>query len=145
MILELLSEERIIINLSAKDFRSAIHALVSRSSVRQDHSIIDAIMHREKLMTTGLGKGAALPRIHTDQVRTPEMVIGTSPSGLNCGSIDRKPVQIVFVHIFPASEPGAALLGQSLRLLNDDNLRQELIKAPTPLDILHLIERWERA
>lgn len=145
MIRELLSEDRIVIRLAARDLRSAVQVLVDRSSVRRESGIVEAVLERERLMTTGLGKGAALPRIRTDRIPAPEMAIATIPAGLNCGSIDRKPVQIIFLHILPARETGAALLGQSLRLLNDENLRPELIRAATPAELLELIERWERA
>ncbi len=143
MILELLKEERILPGLTVKDYHKALQTMLARSSAVDKTRLMENIRKREKLMITSPGKGIALPRVSAEALPAAEVIIGTNAAGMNHAGLDGLPIQIIFLHVFPPSDSGAAVLAQSLRILNDDNLRYELLRAATAAEIIDLIRRWE--
>lgn len=131
--------------LSVKDYHKALQIMLERSSVSGKAHLLENILKREKLMITSPGKGIALPRVSAEDLTAPEVIIGISHAGLSHAGLDGLPIHIIFLHVFPSSDSGAAVLGQSLRILNDDNLRQDLLKAATAAEIIDLIRRWEES
>jgi len=144
MIAECLAEERVVINLAAAEFNDAVLILSARSSVPDPESLCRKVIEHEKLMTTCLGRGAALPRAHVAGCDRPEIIIGVASRGIKAPSFDRRPVSIIFLHVFPLATDGAKILSQSLRLLGDENFRAEILHAATSSDLIRVVGRWEQ-
>jgi len=144
MIAECLSEDRIVLNLDATDFNEAVSILAARSGAPDPAAISRKVLDREKLMTTCLGRGAALPRACANGIERPEIIVGILPRGVNARSFDRRPVFIIFLHVFPPTADGSKILSQSLRLLGDENFRHELIRAASPAELIRIVGRWEQ-
>jgi len=143
MLSEYLEKDRIIHNLKAADFKQALKKMIAVSSERKSARIIDEIMERESLMSTVLGKGVALPRITPVHKEKTEIIIGVSRSGVNMKSFDLRPVKIIFLYLFSKKDDFASILAQSLRLLNEDSLRAEILNSKTAEDIIAAIKKWE--
>lgn len=88
--------------------REIVGSLMACGQLKQDEgeSIISAIMKREELGSTGIGNGVAVP--HTKHPSVDRMIgtVAVSKDGLDFASIDREPVDIIFLLVSPPDRPG---------------------------------------
>ena len=135
-------------DLQAKDKESVIkeliEGLVQASRIKEDDetSIIAAVMKREDLGSTGIGRGVAVP--HTKHPSVDRLVgtVGLSRDGLDFNSLDGEKVQIFFLLVSPPDRPGDHLraLENISRKLRDDTFCKFLKQANTPEDIQLLLD-----
>ena len=104
--------------------------------------IVRAIMKREDLGSTGIGRGVAVP--HTKHPSVTKLVgtVAVSPRGVDFESLDGEPVQLFFMLVSPPDRPGDHLraLENISRQLRDDAFCRMLKAAKDPADIRHLLE-----
>ena len=79
--------------------------LKEKSIIKDFHEISHAILAREKLASTALGKGVAIPHCRTDEVTTTTCICGILKKSVEWKSPDGKPVDIVFLVITPKDKP----------------------------------------
>ena len=124
--------------------REMIQALVDagRISVDDMEGIIKAIMKREELGSTGIGRGVAVPHTKHPSVNRLVGTVAVSPEGINFESLDGEPVHLFFLLVSPPDRPGDHLraLENISRQLRDDAFCRLLKGAKTPQDIQHLLE-----
>ena len=117
-----------------------------RISVDEMEGIIKAIMKREDLGSTGIGRGVAVP--HTKHPSVDRLVgtVAISQDGIDFESLDGDPVQLFFLLVSPPDRPGDHLraLENISRQLRDDAFCRDLKAAATPADIQHLLEEADR-
>jgi PTS system fructose-specific IIA component/PTS system nitrogen regulatory IIA component len=105
-------------------------------------SIVKAIMKREELGSTGIGRGVAVP--HTKHTSVDRLVgtVAVSREGVDFESLDGEKVQLFFLLISPPDRPGDHLraLENISRQLRDDMFCKFLKQAKTREDIQHLLE-----
>jgi len=107
--------------------------------------IIRAILKREFLGSTGIGRGVAIPHTKHNSV---ERLIGTvalSNKGIAFDSLDGEPVHVFVLLISPQDRPGDHLraLENVSRSLRDDNFVRALRAAKTREEIIALLDRAE--
>ena len=107
--------------------------------------IVRAILKRELLGSTGIGRGVAIPHTKHNSV---DRLIGTvalSPAGVNFDSLDGEPVHIFVLLISPQDRPGDHLraLENVSRCLRDDNFVRSLRQATTREDISRLLDQCD--
>jgi PTS system fructose-specific IIA component/PTS system nitrogen regulatory IIA component len=104
--------------------------------------IVKAIMKREDLGSTGIGRGVAVP--HTKHPGVSRLVgtVAVSPEGIDFESLDGEPVQLFFLLVSPPDRPGDHLraLESISRQLRDDSFCKLLKAAKQPIEIQHLLE-----
>ncbi|MGD0836676.1 MAG: PTS sugar transporter subunit IIA [Polyangia bacterium] len=101
------------------------------------HSGIDAqvlrhvLEEREQLATTAIGDGIAIPHGKLDTVDRLVGILGRSPAGLDCQSIDGKPTHLLFMLVAPTNSAGVHLkaLARLSKLFRDAGFRQKLLDA----------------
>jgi fructose-specific phosphotransferase system IIA component len=129
---DVLKNELIKIPLTGKTrddcIKELIEKLKNNESITSTQTIFDAVLEREKIMTTGVGNGIAIPHCkHTD---SPEFAVGLGvhPKGVDFESIDKKPVKIIFILVGPENNPGLhiKLLSRISRLMSNEELRKQL-------------------
>ena len=142
MLLEYLDKDKILFDLSAANYRQAIEYLlrVSRLDISQT---LKNITERESMMSTALGKGVALPRAVLDDQKKTEVIVGIVRKGLKLKSFDLAPIKIIILHLFAKNDDYSAILAHTLRLMNDDNLKNEIINCRTAEDVIAVIKEWE--
>jgi len=124
--------------------REMTRALVDagRISAGDEESIVKAILKREDLGSTGIGRGVAVP--HTKHPGVTRLVgtVAVSPKGIDFESLDGDPVQLFFLLVSPPDRPGDHLraLESISRQLRDDSFCKLLKAAKEPLAIQHLLE-----
>jgi len=140
--------EAIVTNLEVTTKESAIRAMVeslgaSGSLKGSDREgIVAAILKREELGSTGIGRGVAVPHTKHPSVDRLVATIAISKSGVEFASLDGEDVNILFLLVSPPDRPGdhlRALEGIS-RHLRNDNFCSFLKQAATPQAVWELLE-----
>ena len=145
---DFVSREAIRTKLDANDKESVIRAMVSaleeseKISNDQYESIVEAILKREELGSTGIGRGVAVP--HTKHPNVEELVgtVAVSDGGVDFNSLDGERVHLLFLLISPPDRPGDHLraLENISRQLRDDTFCSFLKQSKTPDDVWQLLE-----
>jgi len=145
---DFICEEAITAQLAAEDKESVIvemvESLVNVNRVPEDDqdSIVKAIMKREELGSTGIGRGIAVP--HTKHPSVDKLIgtVAVSPEGVDFNSLDGENVQLFFLLISPPDRPGDHLraLENISRQLRDDTFCRFLKQAKTASDIQQLLQ-----
>ncbi len=103
------------------------------------------MLEREKIMTTGVGNGIAIP--HCKHPDSPEfsVCLGIQAKGVDFQSIDKNPVKIMFLLVGPENNPGLhiKLLSRISRLMSNEELRQQLLSCETDQEAYTLIHDEE--
>lgn len=124
--------------------RELVGALVAAGELAESEleSIFKAIMKREELGSTGIGRGVAVPHTKHPSVEKLVGTVGVSADGVDFDSLDGEKVQLFFLLISPPDRPGDHLraLENISRQLRDDTFCRFLKQAKTPEDIQQLLE-----
>ncbi|MFM7207620.1 MAG: PTS sugar transporter subunit IIA [Planctomycetaceae bacterium] len=124
--------------------REMAQSLVDSGSIAAAdlEGIVKAIMKREDLGSTGIGRGVAVPHTKHPSVSRLVGTVAVSPSGIDFQSLDGEPVQLFFLLVSPPDRPGDHLraLENISRQLRDDAFCRLLKSAKSPVDIQHLLE-----
>jgi PTS system fructose-specific IIA component/PTS system nitrogen regulatory IIA component len=121
-----------------------IAGLVTAGSIKEEtkKGIVDAVMKREELGSTGIGRGVAVP--HTKHASVDRLIgtVGISQEGVEFNSLDGEKVMIFFLLVSPPDRPGDHLraLEHISRQLRDDTFCRFLRQAKTVDDIKQLLE-----
>jgi len=138
-ILELRSTEKESVILEMTDF-------VSRSGFVSDkESLTRDILEREKLGSTGIGNGVAIPHSPTESVEGFMIVFGRSHAGIDFNSLDGEKVNLVFLMATNPVELNLylKLLAKLSKLLIEDSFRRELLSAVSAEEVIEIFRRFE--
>lgn len=143
--------EAIIPDLPATNKEGVIRAMVEslraagqfRGADLED--IIRAILKREFLGSTGIGRGVAIPHTKHNSVERLVGTVAISQKGIAFDSLDGEPVHVFVLLISPQDRPGDHLraLENVSRSLRDDNFVRALRSATTREEIIALLDRAE--
>ena len=142
MVADYLNKNKILFDLDAVNYKQAIKQMLDISGV-ETSGAIERIMEREVTMSTALGNGVALPRVILESITKTEIIIAIIPKGIKFECLDLLPIKIVILHLFSKHDDHASILARTLRLMNDDNLKNEIINCRTGDDVLEVIREWE--
>lgn len=108
-------------------------------------SVIDDVLAREKVASTGIGAGVAVPHGRTDLCSEIEVAVGLSLEGIHFDAIDEQPVQIVILLLCPMDKPNRQIrmLARVSRLFHDDDLRQSLLTAKSADELCAALRCYE--
>ncbi|PQO41318.1 PTS sugar transporter subunit IIA [Blastopirellula marina] len=124
--------------------RELAESLVSAGAIQAENvdGIIKAIMKREELGSTGIGRGIAVPHTKHPSVETLVGTVGVSTSGVEFSSLDGEKVHLFFLLVSPPDRPGDHLraLENISRQLRDDMFCKFLKQSKTVPDIQQLLE-----
>ncbi|HUU42635.1 MAG TPA: PTS sugar transporter subunit IIA [Planctomycetota bacterium] len=123
--------------------REMVAALVSAGRIpkRQLKAVVEAVMERERLGSTGIGHGVAIPHTKRAAVKGITGCLGRSKQGVNFAAIDGEPVYLVFLLISPPDEPGSHLkaLEQISIVLRDQNFSRFMRRAADREELVSLL------
>ncbi len=120
--------------------------IVARSpKVLDVEKVRTAIFEREKIMSTGVGNGFAIPHGKTDAVADIVAAFAVTAEPIDYESLDEKPVRLVFLLVGKDNlvGPHIKLLSRISRLMNKEEFRNRLLLVPTSREILELFRQEE--
>jgi fructose-specific phosphotransferase system IIA component len=145
---DFVSRDAIRTDIDVDDKEQVIQAMATalleagRISEDQHGSIVEAVLKREELGSTGIGRGVAVP--HTKHPSVSELVgtVAVSEDGVDFDSLDGEKVHLLFLLISPPDRPGDHLraLENISRQLRDDTFCRFLKQSKTPKDVWQLLE-----
>jgi fructose-specific phosphotransferase system IIA component len=147
---ELLDESVILVDLRAADKRGVIEeltaALTAAGKISDQDGVLQAVLEREKIMSTGIGKGVAIPHGKCNAVKELAGVLGIKKEGIDFHALDEQPVYLFFLLVSPTDVAGPHIraLAHISRLLRHDALRKKLIEAGSAREVLNLIAQEEQ-
>ena len=148
---QLLSAATINLNLRSVDRVSVLEELVkqipdlAKQPVARE-TLLHALHESEKLHSTGIGDGIALPHARNALVGLVNhsiIVFGRHESGIPYGALDNIPARLFFLLIAPTVTQHLAILARLSRLLRDPKLRQNLLHAERPEKVIAIVREAE--
>lgn len=149
-LLDLISEKAIIVGLKGTGKNDIIGELVGAlevgNQITDRDRVLDSVLQREGIMSTGIGHGIAIPHGKSDAVRILSGVLGIKREGADFESLDGQPAYIFFLLVSPAdvSGPHIKALARISRLLKAEEFREALINTKTAQEALGIIAEQER-
>ena len=146
---EMLAPERIIDLASSKKdsvLKELVHAIGSAPQIKDRKEFFREIVEREKIMSTGIGIGLAIPHVKIDSVSDFVMAIGRKTEGMDFDSLDGQPVELVIM-IGAASKQKREylkVLAKVILLFKNLKFRKKIMEAKKPETILELIKEQEK-
>ena len=142
---EILAENDIIPDLRAKDKREALEelteAIVSHEPSLDKSSLIKVLLERERLGSTGIGDGVAIPHGKFQGVMRPIISFGRSQKGLDFDAMDGEPTYLFFLLVAPEHSASIHLkaLATIARIQKNNSFRKVLMEAPTRKELYQTI------
>ena len=148
----LLSEKNIKIGIPSetkeKIIESLIDILVKSGKIRREDraKVIKAVVNREKLGSTGLERGIAVPHAKTDAVPELLMALGIAKEGVPFDSIDGSGSHLFFLLLAPPEITGPHLrtLAEIATLTQDSKICEKLIRSKTAKEVIGIINNVEK-
>jgi len=148
---ELLNANAVTLRLKARAKREALvemtDLLEAAHGFHSQGEILDRVMRREAMMTTGIGYGVAIPHGKARSVDRMAAAVGVSPEGLEFESEDGQLVHLVVLFVSPenATTQHVRVLANISRLLKEESVRTNLREAKSPEAFMAAVQSAESA
>ena len=148
-ITELLSPAAITVNMQATDKKSALveltDAIVGVSEELDREQILKVLLERERLGSTGIGDGVAIPHGKLKNIDSLLLSFGCSKAGVDFDSMDGKPAHLFFLLLAPEESVGVHLktLARISKLLKNPGVRNSLLAATDTDELFRIISAEE--
>jgi PTS system nitrogen regulatory IIA component len=144
-LIDILTESSIVADLQAKTKAEALDVLVDAMTKTHNtlnkSDILQVLLEREKLGSTGIGDGVAIP--HGKSIALTQIVsgFGLSKRGIDFDSLDGKPAYLFFLLVAPEDSAGTHLkmLARISRMLKNLEFRKRLLGANSQHEIYQII------
>ncbi len=143
-ILDFLHKETILTDLQSTDKKGVLDELalpVSEMSKTDHREIVRVLIERERLGSTGIGHGIAIPHGKLQGLESLVLGFGLSRQGVTFDSIDGKPSDIFFLLLSPDNSTGLhlKLLARISKLLREEAFKEKLRSAREAEDVVRII------
>ena len=148
--LEFMNSDGIIPNLRATSKKQALQELAKRAAAlsgQHERAIFDTLLEREKLGTTGVGRGIAIPHGKLPTLDRVHGLFARLDKPIDFDAVDEQPVDLIFLLMAPESAGADHLkaLARVSRLLRDQKLCEKLRGCDTADSIYALMNETEAA
>ncbi len=146
---DILVREACIVDMKARTKKEALRELseVLAGSVKglDAAGLLDMLLEREKLGTTAMGDGIAIPHARIEALDRLLASFGRSRQGVDFDSVDGKPTHLFFLLVAPGREGSAHLLtlARLSRLLSSPEFRSKLLDVESSDDLFRVLEEEE--
>ena len=143
---EILKPESVLVYLAEgtkeEIIRELVDALPLDDGQASHEDVFRAVLERENVMSTGIGRGVAIPHAKCDGVSGIVAAAGIAKEPLPFEAIDGKPVKIFFLIVSDprTTSPHIRVLSRISRILNDQGHREALEQAGSVEDVLRALE-----
>ncbi|MEP7235123.1 MAG: PTS sugar transporter subunit IIA [Ignavibacteriota bacterium] len=144
-----LKPDYIFVGMSAGSKEELLTKMVDLAS--KNPNVVDktkvktAIIERERIMSTGVGKGFAIPHGKTDAVNDIVLAFATTSEPIDYAAMDNEPVSLVLLLISRDSDVGSRLklLSRASKVMNSDATRKALLEAKSSDEIFSIFKNEE--
>ncbi len=146
-ITDIIKQDLIVPDLQAKNKKGVIDELVEYLALREPavdrEELVRVLLEREKLGSTGINDGVAIPHGKLKNIDHLLALFGRSTGGIDFGALDGKPSHFFFLLVAPESSAGAHLkaLARISRIAREVTFRESCMKARTGEDLYRIIVR----
>jgi len=145
-LLQHFNENLIVPNLSALTKEECLIELVAKfyenKLIKNRDILLEMLKQREKLGSTGIGKGVAIPHGRSTAVKEVMIAFGKSQDGIDYEAVDGKPVHLIFMVVAPPIEQSnryLPVLGKLVEVLNNNKNRKALMEVQTFEDLKNFL------
>jgi len=145
-----MSADLMLCDLRAKNKADVIEQLVdlfAQAGVVEDkENFGDTIRKREKLESTAIGKGVAIPHGRSGDVKELKVAFARSKQGVDFKAVDKQPVSLFFMIAAPetAQKEYLQLIAKIARLSKSRVMREALQNVTNPREVLELIQDFDK-
>jgi len=149
-VLDFLRPAAVTVDLAATTKKGVIEELVALlvkdDQIKSGPAAVEVLLEREKLGSTGIGQGIAIPHAKTEQANGVVAAFGLSRRGVQFDALDGEPVYLFFLLVAPPDAASLHLkaLARISRLLKDKFFRQALRDVKDPADVLKIIREEDQ-
>lgn len=120
--------------------------LVEVDEVDDPDGLVDRLVRRENLQSTGIGSGMAVPHCLCEELPGPRVLVGVCPEGTDYHALDDRPVQLFFLLLSPRSDVRrhVRLLARIARLTRRPGLLERIRSADDPADVVRALRAEEK-
>ena len=146
---EYLAEDQIVADVKDDDVRGILRQLlapaIESGKVARPEAVLSALLAREKVLSTGVGHGIAIPHAISAAIPKPQVLVGICPEGTDYRSMDGEPVYAFFVLLSPPDRAShhTRLLARIARLARDPEFVEGLRRCDSPSSAIDHISRYE--
>ncbi len=147
-LIDLLTPEFIKLPLKGRSkvdvIKELIDVIAEQGLVDDKEKALQAVLDREKIMTTGVGHGVAIPHCKYKCSRF-AIALGIHPEGVDFESLDKQPAHIVFLLIGPEDDPGThvRLLSRISRIIMKEDVRSRILQSHSPQEVYEILKAEE--
>jgi len=151
LVSELLELERISCNAHAASKKRVLEQLSELLAGNQTEltqtQVFDSLLSRERLGSTGLGHGVAIPHGRVKNSDKTLLAMIKLDHGIDYDAIDNKPVDLLFALLVPeqSTDEHLQLLSQLAEMLSDAELVKQLRAATSSRSLLNTIHQWQQS
>jgi PTS system nitrogen regulatory IIA component len=144
-IMDYLNEEWVFSDLKGTDKPSILkelsNVLVKPCQVTSVEELLQVLLDREKLGSTGIGEGIAIPHGRLKKLKKFFVSFGRSLKGVDFDSIDQKTSHLFFLVIAPENSAvdNLKLLGRIVTMLKEPSFKKRLMEAPSQKELFQVI------
>ncbi len=146
---DILDIRSIVVGLDVKDKDELLNIMVDLAA--ESGNILDIeearerVFAREKLMSTGVGNGVALPHAKTNKIKKTVGAFAVLSEPVDYDSLDEEPVKIVLLILGKETNVGEhlKLLSSISKLLGRESFIGDILNAETSDDVLDIFEKYE--
>jgi len=123
-----------------------IDPLVRDGTLSSSERVLEALLAREKVLSTGIGQGIAVPHAISEVIHSPQLIVGLAPQGVDYHSMDDAPVNVFFVLLSPPDRAGhhIRLLARIARLARHPEFVDALRNCETGEEVVSHIHEYEQ-
>jgi len=146
---QILQPDCIKVPVESRDKEAVITELVDLLDVKgllsDRDRVLEAVLIRERIQSTGTGAGIAIPHGKCNAVKELVLAIGIAHEPIEYNSIDGKPVTILILLVSPADQTGPHIqaLATISRLMLNEEFRQKLEKVTSADEVYELLNNQE--
>ncbi len=148
-ICRLLKEDHIFLDIKPGDKRKVLEDFVAgikkRNLISDDKLVLDELLKRESLGSTGLKKGFAIPHALLDELKEPFLALAVIKKGIDFEAEDQMQTYVLLLLLGNKNNPGAQLkiLAHVCRLVKETEFVKQIMKIKKPGEICALLEKEE--
>lgn len=146
---DFLTTDRIACNVNAHSKKRTLEELSELLSHDQSSisatDIFDCLLSRERLGSTGIGFGVAIPHGRLKDSNHTTAALIQLNHGIDFDAVDNQPVDLLFALVVPdkATEEHLKILALLAAMFKEDELRAQLRAAKSPEDVMQLVREWQ--